>query len=84
MNTRIDFAKALAATKHAESHAAQLDQAIRDSEAFAERQELRAEFAKVILQGLVISGRINWEDPNADLLRCWRLAARAVTARDMA
>jgi hypothetical protein len=56
----------------------------RESEEYAERHALKAEFAKVILQGLVMSGRIDWENPNPDLLRCWRLASKAVMARDKA
>lgn len=56
----------------------------KDSEAYAERYALKAEFAKAILQGLVMSGRIDWENPNPDLLRCWRLASKAVMARDKA
>jgi hypothetical protein len=50
----------------------------------AEREAMKADFAKFILQGLIMSGRINYEDPGADLIRMWKLAGKAVEAKEKA
>lgn len=48
----------------------------------AEEEALYQQAGLQFIQGLIIGGYMNWENPNPDLLRCWRLADKAVEARN--
>ena len=50
----------------------------------AQLHSLRVDVYKSLLQGLVIRGEFNFNEPHADVLRCWNAAKPAAEVTEKA